>query len=98
MHDATAKIPSGVFNGNLNQYGDFDMCLNVLAGSEDFQGKYCIAYIQPRSRNGTFRDLLKLIQSHEFFKSNFDDVRLTFFRYVQFLLKIVLFLFFIYLS
>lgn len=75
VHDATAKIPSGIFNGNLNQYGDYDQCLNVLADSGDFQGKYCIAYLQPRSLNGTMKDLLKLVQSHEFFKSNFDDVR-----------------------
>jgi len=74
VHDATAKIPSGVFNGNLNQYGDYDMCLNVIASEDEFQGKYCIAYVQPKSRNGTFKDLLKLVQSHEFFKSNFDDV------------------------
>lgn len=74
MHDATAKIPSGIFNGNLNQYGDFDQCLNVVADKGGFEGKYCIAYLQPRSLNGTMKDLLKLVQSHEFFKSNFNDV------------------------
>jgi hypothetical protein len=74
VHDATAKIPSGIFNGNLNQYGDYDQCLNVVADGEEFRGKYCITYLQPRSRNGTMKDLLKLVQSHEFFKSNFDDV------------------------
>lgn len=72
VHDATAKIPSGIFNGNLNQYGDFDQCLNVK--NEDFRGKYCVAYLQPRSRSGVMKDLLKLVQSNEFFKSNFDDV------------------------
>lgn len=76
VHDATAKIPSGIFNGNLNQYGDFDQCLSVVAGNKQFQGKYCVAYLQPRSINGTMKDLLKLVQSHEFFTSNFDDVRL----------------------
>lgn len=74
MHDASAKLPSGIFNGNVNQYGDYDQCLNVVAGSSKFRGKYCIAYIQPRSRNGTMKDLLQLVQSHEFFKSSFDDV------------------------
>lgn len=86
MHDATAKIPSGIFNGNLNQYGDFDQCLNVAADNRKFQGKYCIAYLQPRSRNGTMKDLLKLVQSHEFFKSNFDDVR----DILQFLLRTIM--------
>lgn len=74
MHDATAKIPSGIFNGNLNQYGDYDQCLSVGDDNERIKGKYCIAYIQPRSRNGTMKDLLKLVQSNEFFKSNFNDV------------------------
>jgi hypothetical protein len=76
VHDATAKIPSGIFNGNLNQYGDYDQCLSVTSDEGAFDGKYCIAYLQPRSRNGTMKDLLKLVQSHEFFKSNFDDVRI----------------------
>jgi Nose resistant-to-fluoxetine protein, N-terminal domain len=75
VHDATAKIPSGIFNGNLNQYGDYDQCLSVASKEGEFDGKYCIAYLQPRSRNGTMKDLLKLVQSHEFFKSNFNDVR-----------------------
>jgi len=74
VHDATAKVPSGIFNGNLNQYGDYDQCLNAVAGNGDFTGKYCIAYLQPKSRNGTMREILKLVQSNEFFKSNFDDV------------------------
>lgn len=72
MHDATAKIPSGIFNGNVNQYGDFDQCLSIA--TSQLRGKYCIAYLQPRSRNGTMRDLLRLAQSYEFFKSNFKDV------------------------
>lgn len=78
MQDATAKIPSGIFNGNLNQYGDYDQCLNVMSSDTKFQGKYCIAYLQPRSLNGTMKDLLKLVQSHEFFKSNFNDVSFIF--------------------
>lgn len=78
MHDATAKIPSGIFNGNLNQYGDYDQCLNVVADNDKFTGKYCIAYIQPRSKTGITQNLLQLIQSYEFFKSDFNDVGLTF--------------------
>lgn len=42
VQDASAKIPSGVFNGNLNQYGDYDMCLNIVAGTKEFQGKYLV--------------------------------------------------------
>lgn len=75
MHDSTAKIPSGIFNGNVNQYGDFDQCLNIKTSK--LRGKYCIAYLQPQIRNGTsstVRGLLRLAQSYEFFKSNFQDV------------------------
>lgn len=39
MLDATAKIPSGLLRGNVNQYGDFDECLEVP------NAKYCLADI-----------------------------------------------------
>lgn len=76
VHDATAKLPSGLLNGNVNNYGDFDECLNVDATSEDFQGKFCLAHLQPTtSKPLKFTNYLrKLMQSHEAFKSNFDDV------------------------
>lgn len=76
VHDATAKLPSGVLNGNVNNFGDFDECLNVDAPDNDFQGKYCLSYLQPKvSKPLIYTSYLrKLIQSHEAFKSNFDDV------------------------
>lgn len=76
MNDATAKISSGIFNGNVNQYGDFDQCLNVDAPNDEFQGKYCLAYLQPlTSKSLKYTEYLrKLLQSHEAFKSNFNDV------------------------
>lgn len=60
--DSGAKIPSGILNGNVNQFGDFDQCLRVqepprsrsgnLWDSDSsettaIQGKYCLAYLQP---------------------------------------------------
>lgn len=42
MIDSSAKIPSGVLRGNLNQYGDFDECINVDDG-DGLTGKYCLA-------------------------------------------------------
>lgn len=76
MHDATAKLSSGMLRGNVNNYGDFDQCLDVKATNDDFQGKYCLAWLQPKvSKSLTYTNYLrKLLQSHEAFKSNFDDV------------------------
>ncbi|CAL7949193.1 unnamed protein product [Xylocopa violacea] len=31
MLDASAKVPSGLLRGNVNQFGDFDECLGVVA-------------------------------------------------------------------
>ncbi|CAO1376055.1 unnamed protein product [Diamesa tonsa] len=75
MHDSSAKISSGILNGNINQLGDFDQCLNVLNPDEEFQGKYCLAYLQPSvSDNSTYlKYLFNLVQSYEVIKSNFDD-------------------------
>lgn len=29
VHDSTGKLNSGILNGNINQFGDFDQCLGV---------------------------------------------------------------------
>lgn len=76
MHDATAKIASGLLNGNVNQFGDYDQCLGVSEPNEDFQGKYCLTYLQPTAPKSLrfTNHVRKLLQSHEVFKSQFDDV------------------------
>ena len=76
MNDAAAKLSSGVFNGNVNQFGDFDQCLNVDAPDDEFQGKYCLAYLQPSILKPLkyTNYLRKLLQSFDAFNSNFDDV------------------------
>lgn len=69
MHDASAKLPSGIFNGNLLQYGDFDQCLSS-------RGKYCLAHVQL-----TLPDELRLMKHLkenfvvlESFRSTFNEV------------------------
>lgn len=76
MHDATAKFSSGILRGNVNQFGDFDECLDVEADNSMFKGKYCLAYFQPAvDKSLKFINYLRrLAQSHEAFKSTFDDV------------------------
>lgn len=78
MYDASAKISSGILNGNVNRYGDFDQCLSVQ--NEDYQGKYCLAYIQPTITQPDYNYLTylrTLALSFEAYKSTFDDVSLT---------------------
>jgi len=51
--DSSAKIPSGLLNGNINQYGDFDQCLDLKTELDPsmypqlenyrIEGKYCLA-------------------------------------------------------
>lgn len=76
MYDASAKLSSGVLNGNVNRYGDFDQCLNVIAENANFQGQYCLAYIQPTvSADYKYLNYLRtLALSFESYKSTFDDV------------------------
>ena len=46
--DATGKIPSGLSNGVLTSFGDYDQCLNVVSpehvgpSMEPIRGKYCL--------------------------------------------------------
>jgi len=54
VFDSSAKFPAGILNGNVNQYGDFDQCLDVAvdlnpalySDMEDYHimGKYCLAF------------------------------------------------------
>ncbi|KAL1492211.1 hypothetical protein ABEB36_012693 [Hypothenemus hampei] len=52
LFDASAKLPSGIFRGNVNQLGDFDECLEVP------DAQYCLALI----------DLQQLLKYHALFK------------------------------
>jgi hypothetical protein len=74
IYDASAKLPSGILNGNVNQFGDFDQCLDVISPA-NFQGQYCLAYLQPENINDDkLKELEVLMQSHHFLNSNFDEV------------------------
>ncbi|XP_028032780.1 nose resistant to fluoxetine protein 6-like [Bombyx mandarina] len=45
--DASAKIPSGILTGNVNDFGDYDECLGIhdyVEGME-LQGKYCTVLV-----------------------------------------------------
>lgn len=76
MHDASAKIPSGILSGNINQLGDFDACLDVQAPNAEFSGKYCLAYVQTHVPDNLPKlgRIRKLLLAHDAFVNDFDDV------------------------
>lgn len=68
MYDSNAKLTSGILNGNVNQFGDFDMCLSVPA-------KYCLASMQIEAPNSDYLSALhQLVHSRFPFKSQLGDV------------------------
>lgn len=78
MHDSTGKLTSGILNGNINQYGDFDQCLGVKssdAESDSVQGQYCLAYAQPvwSHKSKKLKEFFELVQSHSPFRNEFND-------------------------
>nr|CAD7256297.1 unnamed protein product [Timema shepardi] len=80
MHDSSAKVPSGLLNGNVNQYGDYDQCLEV--GTEPdhpVQGKYCLAYLDLDLKSTaaavpeTVKEVNTLLHSYHAMRSQFHD-------------------------
>lgn len=84
VNDGNARFGSGILNGNINQFGDFDQCINVRHPSNEFRGKYCLAYFQPTvTKSLKYMDYLRrLIQSHDAFKSNLNDVSINDLNYL----------------
>lgn len=87
MYDATAKIPSGLLSGNVNQLGDFDECLGVDSSADQSTGKingqYCLVYLQidvDKSRP-YLKYLHRLTHSHYAFRSNLTDVSMSTYEY-----------------
>lgn len=77
VHDASAKLPSGLLQGNVHQYGNYDECLSSNSPSNDFQGRFCLTNVQV-----SIPDHLKALKFmkenlvlDEMFKSTFQDVR-----------------------
>lgn len=74
MYDSSAKMPSGILNGNVNQLGDFDMCLSVASDEQDVHGQYCLGSLEVQIPYSPYlAGLHKLIQSHYHFKSKLED-------------------------
>lgn len=41
MFDSASKLPHGILEGNVVNYGSFDECLAITNKNKRIQGKYC---------------------------------------------------------
>ncbi|GBP48272.1 Nose resistant to fluoxetine protein 6 [Eumeta japonica] len=80
MLDATAKIPSGILQGNGIQLGDFDQCMSSKARVQldtgtvvKVQGKYCLAYLDIKAEHPELEVPVYLAQAKNLIKSRIDD-------------------------
>ncbi|RZC36810.1 hypothetical protein BDFB_008800, partial [Asbolus verrucosus] len=64
-----------ILNGNVNQLGDFDLCLQSNEKDHNINGQYCLSSIQIESVGYSpyLLALHRLMQSHFHFKSELDD-------------------------
>jgi hypothetical protein len=89
VFDSSAKIPSGLLSGNINQYGDFDQCLELETEldppmyphleSYHIAGKYCLAALdlemrQSAGHKGVLEEVDDLIHAHRPVISTVNDV------------------------
>jgi hypothetical protein len=81
VYDSSAKLPSGILRGNVNQLGDFDQCLSVVAQENpNIVGKYCLASVDVQatalnsSDTNTLERAVELAQAYGLMKSSYRDV------------------------
>jgi hypothetical protein len=92
VFDSSAKIPSGLLNGNINQYGDFDQCLDLKTeldppmyphlGNHRIAGKYCLATLdldirEPSALSAVIVEVDDLMHAHRPVISTVNDVSLA---------------------
>lgn len=88
--DASAKIPSGLLRGNVNQLGDFDQCMEIRTKiklkddkSVKIRGKYCLANIDVEATIDEMRLPVHLLQGRNMLRSHLDDVSLIGFCFIS---------------
>ena len=69
--DAGSKSPSGLLDGTLSSYGDYDQCLEIT--DRDFVGKYCVIELKHEVKN----DALEIDQLISQSVPSFRDVNLN---------------------
>lgn len=85
MLDATAKIPSGILQGNGIQLGDFDQCVGSRARVQlesgsvvKVQGKYCLARLDVKAEHPELEAPVHLAQAKNLIRSRIDDVSFSY--------------------
>ncbi|XP_076645967.1 uncharacterized protein LOC143355219 isoform X2 [Halictus rubicundus] len=79
MLDSSAKIPPGILRGNVNQLGDFDECMGVMAhvklnnSTIKVQGKYCLADVDFYASHPDMRHVVNLMQARSTIRSTMRD-------------------------
>lgn len=69
MLDATGKLSSGLLNGNVNQFGDFDECMELS------HAQYCLADVDVKHlMTGPLERYKNRIHSHFAIVEDFTDV------------------------
>jgi len=91
VHDASAKMPSGLLNGNVHAMGDFYQCLRVSQKNDGpvdrggglIRGKYCqvntyINVDQPKMVAPSVNQIIDSLLSYRAIQSNYYDVSNTY--------------------
>ncbi|KOX77155.1 Nose resistant to fluoxetine protein 6 [Melipona quadrifasciata] len=79
LQNSSAKIPSGILRGNVNQFGDFDECLGVMAHVKlnektiRVQGKYCLASIDLYPSRPDMKLPVNMMQARSFIRGSMHD-------------------------
>ncbi|XP_055373669.1 uncharacterized protein LOC129607008 [Condylostylus longicornis] len=80
MIDASGKISSGILRGNVNQFGDFDLCTNIKTSvkitnevSVRIKGKYCLAHIEIEPTSADLKLAVHLLQGRGLWNSHLSD-------------------------
>ena len=86
VYDSSAKTPSSILNGNVNQFGDFDQCLSakLTVNDDTIQGRYCLLNFQIMKPEDDRLELIhRLAHSNYAFESKINDVSTTYRLFFQ---------------
>ncbi|VEN64207.1 unnamed protein product, partial [Callosobruchus maculatus] len=74
MYDGGAKFPSGILHGNINQLGDFDMCVDAHSKERNIHGQYCLTNIEIEIPKSTYMSgLYQLMMAYDHIKTRIED-------------------------
>lgn len=79
--DATGKVGSGLLRGNINQYGDFNMCTDIKTVVKvttklqiRIRGKYCLAHIETQTSITDLKIPVHMLHGRGLFNSHLGNV------------------------